>query len=239
MMLFKLKVDELPLPKGLALEALGELYKKYVDEEPPQPSAAAGDASPALATASSEQLQSEPGLAVAGIDSRTNGPAAEEQPLSLQQQHHSTTATAGTAASPAVAAAGQDPAPSAAAAAAAGVPLPSGLTMAALAADQWVYQDPKGNEQGPFHKADILDWFENGFFNLELPIRWASWCCCQLQSFVRSTEQLQICGKLFSVFLSSACHAPMEPLQPAMLGSGSRTMRRRSSACRCCQSTSQ
>ena len=40
--------------------------------------------------------------------------------------------------------------------------------------DAWVYRDPNWEVQGPFSKADILDWFEGGFFPADLPIRHAS-----------------------------------------------------------------
>ncbi len=40
--------------------------------------------------------------------------------------------------------------------------------------DAWVYRDPNWQVQGPFSKADILDWFEGGFFPADLPIRHAS-----------------------------------------------------------------
>ena len=40
--------------------------------------------------------------------------------------------------------------------------------------DAWVYRDPNWQIQGPFPKADILDWFEGGFFPADLPIRHAS-----------------------------------------------------------------
>jgi len=40
--------------------------------------------------------------------------------------------------------------------------------------DAWVYRDPNWQVQGPFSKADILDWFEGGFFPATLPIRHAS-----------------------------------------------------------------
>ena len=33
------------------------------------------------------------------------------------------------------------------------------------------YIDPQGNTQGPFLVADIIMWFEQGFFGLELPVR--------------------------------------------------------------------
>lgn len=41
------------------------------------------------------------------------------------------------------------------------------------AQDAWVYRDPNWQIQGPFPKADILDWFEAGFFPADLPIRHA------------------------------------------------------------------
>lgn len=40
--------------------------------------------------------------------------------------------------------------------------------------DAWVYRDPNWQIQGPFPKADILDWFEGGFFPADLPIRHAA-----------------------------------------------------------------
>ncbi len=35
----------------------------------------------------------------------------------------------------------------------------------------WVYRDPQGMLQGPFPKQDIIEWFEGGFFPLELQLR--------------------------------------------------------------------
>ncbi|KAL3142989.1 kinesin-like protein [Trebouxia sp. C0009 RCD-2024] len=40
--------------------------------------------------------------------------------------------------------------------------------------DTWVYRDPNWEVQGPFSKADILDWFEGGYFPADLPIKHAS-----------------------------------------------------------------
>ncbi|GAB4819102.1 hypothetical protein N2152v2_006148 [Parachlorella kessleri] len=37
--------------------------------------------------------------------------------------------------------------------------------------DQWVYKDPQGVVQGPFPKQDIIEWYEGGFFPLDLPVR--------------------------------------------------------------------
>lgn len=41
----------------------------------------------------------------------------------------------------------------------------------AFAADQWVYKDPQGVIQGPFSRAEILDWHSAGFFPSELPVK--------------------------------------------------------------------
>lgn len=38
----------------------------------------------------------------------------------------------------------------------------------------WVYKDPQGMLQGPFSKQDIIEWFEGGFFPLDLMIRSAA-----------------------------------------------------------------
>jgi hypothetical protein len=35
----------------------------------------------------------------------------------------------------------------------------------------WVYRDPQGMVQGPFPKQDIVEWFQGGFFPLELQLR--------------------------------------------------------------------
>lgn len=40
--------------------------------------------------------------------------------------------------------------------------------------DTWVYRDPNWEVQGPFSKADILDWYEGGYFPADLPIKHAS-----------------------------------------------------------------
>ena len=40
--------------------------------------------------------------------------------------------------------------------------------------DTWVYRDPNWEVQGPFSKADILDWFEGGYFPADLPIKHAN-----------------------------------------------------------------
>ncbi|CAG9462884.1 unnamed protein product [Pedinophyceae sp. YPF-701] len=53
--------------------------------------------------------------------------------------------------------------------------LPPGMAMmtpppGALDA-QWVYRDPQGMIQGPFSRAEMLDWFHQGFFPVDLPVR--------------------------------------------------------------------
>ena len=35
----------------------------------------------------------------------------------------------------------------------------------------WFYLDPQGNRQGPFSNADMLDWFNAGYFPPELMLR--------------------------------------------------------------------
>jgi len=37
----------------------------------------------------------------------------------------------------------------------------------------WQYRDPAGNVQGPFTNADMRQWFEDGYFQTELPLRCA------------------------------------------------------------------
>ena len=38
----------------------------------------------------------------------------------------------------------------------------------------YVYQDPTGQQQGPFSRSDIELWFKQGYFNDTLPIRLGS-----------------------------------------------------------------
>mmetsp|Transcript_3688 Transcript_3688/g.10614 ORF Transcript_3688/g.10614 Transcript_3688/m.10614 type:complete len:1238 (-) Transcript_3688:60-3773(-) len=49
------------------------------------------------------------------------------------------------------------------------------LTTSAVAVlvggDSWQYRDPQGHIQGPFPKHDLLEWFAQGFFPKDLPIR--------------------------------------------------------------------
>eukprot|EP00803_Ostreobium_quekettii_P005659 evm.model.scf_609.1 EVM.evm.TU.scf_609.1 scf_609:7106-12999(+) len=47
----------------------------------------------------------------------------------------------------------------------------AGISKEQLEADQWMYQDPDGNLQGPFGKEDLLNWWEEGFFPEDLPVR--------------------------------------------------------------------
>ncbi|CAD7702039.1 unnamed protein product [Ostreobium quekettii] len=47
----------------------------------------------------------------------------------------------------------------------------AGISKEHLEADQWMYQDPDGNLQGPFGKEDLLNWWEEGFFPEDLPVR--------------------------------------------------------------------
>ena len=37
--------------------------------------------------------------------------------------------------------------------------------------DQWWYKDPSGQEQGPFIKQQMAQWFGEGYFPQDLPIR--------------------------------------------------------------------
>eukprot|EP00879_Flechtneria_rotunda_P007431 GHRR01007795.1.p1 GENE.GHRR01007795.1~~GHRR01007795.1.p1 ORF type:complete len:960 (+),score=441.08 GHRR01007795.1:72-2951(+) len=154
LMLFKLKTEDLPLPRNLTLDQLAELYKKHVDLE--------DDESPLHRRhgndTSHEDEQQLPEWAKEPVRPVGEGLGSSEE------------AAAPLAESPAVA--GVVPATAAAVPAALVLPpLPAGMSLEAIAVDQWMYKDPQGVEQGPFHKADILDWFESGFFTLELPIR--------------------------------------------------------------------
>jgi len=38
-------------------------------------------------------------------------------------------------------------------------------------ADEWFYQDPHGNVQGPFKSEEMREWLEHGYFNLDLMVR--------------------------------------------------------------------
>ena len=35
----------------------------------------------------------------------------------------------------------------------------------------WIYKDPSGTHQGPFPRADLLEWHSSGYFPLDLPLR--------------------------------------------------------------------
>ena len=37
--------------------------------------------------------------------------------------------------------------------------------------NEWYYQDPQGRVQGPFNSEDMRDWFDNGYFKPNLPVR--------------------------------------------------------------------
>lgn len=45
-------------------------------------------------------------------------------------------------------------------------PLPEAAYIA-----KWEYRDPQGQLQGPFTREDLLEWYEQGFFPDNLPIR--------------------------------------------------------------------
>lgn len=47
----------------------------------------------------------------------------------------------------------------------------SALPAAVPSLNQWVYKDPQGMLQGPFGKELILEWYQHGFFPLDLQIR--------------------------------------------------------------------
>lgn len=48
------------------------------------------------------------------------------------------------------------------------------VSQAALAQDRWIYRDPYGVEQGPYGREDVLQWYKDGYFPLDLPMRPAS-----------------------------------------------------------------
>merc|ERR1711988_2051102 len=37
--------------------------------------------------------------------------------------------------------------------------------------NDWYYQDPQGRVQGPFNSDDMRDWYQNGYFKPNLPVR--------------------------------------------------------------------
>ena len=37
--------------------------------------------------------------------------------------------------------------------------------------DTWLYQDPQGDTQGPFSSADMMKWYEAGFFTMDLMVQ--------------------------------------------------------------------
>jgi hypothetical protein len=185
MMLFQLKVEELPLPRGLSIELLEHLYKKAADEEvheEPRERERDGSAE-ALPAWATEPVRAPGEIAAATTAVAAAAPVAAERESATQQHVEPAVQQQRQPAGEAAAAAPAPPAnaaPEPAAAAAAAPPavvlpllpeLPPGMPPAAIEADQWVYRDPNGLEQGVFSKADILDWFENGFFPPELPLR--------------------------------------------------------------------
>jgi len=50
-----------------------------------------------------------------------------------------------------------------------GVPITPAVMPPAV--NQFVYKDPQGQLQGPFSKDDIIEWYEGGFFPLDLQVR--------------------------------------------------------------------
>ncbi|CAD7699494.1 unnamed protein product, partial [Ostreobium quekettii] len=65
----------------------------------------------------------------------------------------------------------------------------SGISKEDIDTDQWMYQDPDGNVQGPFGKEDILNWWEEGFFPEDLPVRSAR---CGNNDFVPLRQLLKM-----------------------------------------------
>lgn len=52
-----------------------------------------------------------------------------------------------------------------------GSPGPGGMPPGQGMEPGWVYRDPQGIVQGPFPKEDIMEWFDGGFFPLDLQLR--------------------------------------------------------------------
>ncbi|KAJ9515891.1 hypothetical protein QJQ45_016933, partial [Haematococcus lacustris] len=50
-------------------------------------------------------------------------------------------------------------------------PVQQVMSVEAYLADAWLYKDPQGEVQGPFSRADILEWHSSGFFTQDLPVK--------------------------------------------------------------------
>ena len=42
---------------------------------------------------------------------------------------------------------------------------------ASLDMDNWLYQDPQGDTQGPFSSADMKKWYQAGYFTMDLMVK--------------------------------------------------------------------
>lgn len=65
-----------------------------------------------------------------------------------------------------------------------------GVSSMELEADSWVYKDPSGVVRGPYTKEEVLDWWQEGYFPLDL----------QIQSQLSSTENWMPLSKLLTAW---------------------------------------
>ncbi|KAL3266026.1 hypothetical protein HHI36_010214 [Cryptolaemus montrouzieri] len=71
--------------------------------------------------------------------------------------------------------------------------------------DQWFYQDPQGQMQGPFTSAEMAEWYKAGYFNGQLKVRRP---CDEL--FYHLGDLLTLCDGA-NPFLSSKRFPPLKP----------------------------
>ncbi|XP_044747751.1 GIGYF family protein Gyf isoform X2 [Coccinella septempunctata] len=71
--------------------------------------------------------------------------------------------------------------------------------------DQWFYQDPQGQMQGPFSSAEMAEWYKAGYFNSQLKVRRP---CDEL--FYLLGELVALCDGA-NPFLGTKRFAPLKP----------------------------
>ena len=99
--------------------------------------------------------------------------------------------------------------------------------------DTWVYRDPNWEVQGPFSKADILDWYEGGYFPADLPIKHASspqadfkplaaqiniWAAAAPPGFARQEPQSSVPAAAQPVTPAQQAPVEQQPLSSAASG---------------------
>lgn len=156
---------DLPAPRGLCISDLGGLYRRAVDDDHDHDEDHDDEEENAKQKEPTNHNHNHISAAAGNATEPTAAASVKSLSAAVAAASMNTVPDHGSSSTPVSAGAvqvGQTQAVTHAAAAA-----------AVQLSDSWQYKDPQGLVQGPFSKADIIDWYESGYFPPDLPIRHA------------------------------------------------------------------